>query len=268
MDPRPILTLTDATVVKNGVAVLDGLSLTIRAGQHTAILGPNGAGKTSLINLLTRQDVAVADETRAPVEIFGSSRWNIFELRPRIGVVSPELHHRFVNGNSEGFIRAEDAVVSGMLATYGIVRQETVTDAMRHRAAEVLERVGAVHLRAKRLNEMSTGEARRVLIARALVTRPEALVLDEPTAGLDLVARHRFLEHVSGIARTGTTTVVLVTHHVEDIVPEIQQVVLLKNGRVACVGDKRAILTAANLSALFDAPITLDEVGSRYFARA
>jgi iron complex transport system ATP-binding protein len=263
-----ILRLTDATVVKNGVPVLDGLSLTIRAHQHTAILGPNGAGKTSLINLLTRQDVAVAaDDARAPVEIFGSSRWNIFELRPHIGVVSPELHHRFVNGNSEGLIRAEDAVLSGILATYGIVRPEAVTDSMRLDAAEALERVGALHLRAKRLNEMSTGEARRVLIARALVTRPEALVLDEPTAGLDLVARHRFLEHVSVVARTRTTTVVLVTHHVEDIVPEIEQVVFLKNGRVACAGAKRSILTSANLSALFEAPITLDEVDGRYAAR-
>ena len=250
-DRQPVLKLTDATVVKNGKAVLDRLSLTICAGQHTAILGPNGAGKTSLINLLTCQDAAVASDGTPPVEIFGGSRWNIFELRPRIGVVSQELHHRFVNGNSEGYIGGEDAV----------------TESMRLRSAEALERVGALHLRAKRLNEMSTGEARRVLIARALVTSPQALVLDEPTAGLDLVARQRFLEHVSIIARTGTT-VVLVTHHVEDIIPEIEQVVLLKNGCVVRAGDKRSILTAANLSALFDASITLDEVGSRYFARA
>jgi iron complex transport system ATP-binding protein len=266
-DRQPVLKLTDATVVKNGKAVLDRLSLTICAGQHTAILGPNGAGKTSLINLLTCQDAAVASDGIPPVEIFGGSRWNIFELRPRIGVVSQELHHRFVNGNSEGYIAGEDAVLSGMLGTYGIVRKDAVTESMRLRSAEALERVGALHLRAKRLNEMSTGEARRVLIARALVTSPQALVLDEPTAGLDLVARQRFLEHVRVIARTGTT-VVLVTHHVEDIIPEIEQVVLLKNGCVVRAGDKRSILTAANLSALFDASITLDEVGSRYFARA
>jgi len=266
-DAQPVLKLTDATVIKNGVPVLNGLFLTICAGQHTAILGPNGAGKTSLINLLTCQDAAVAADGLPPVEIFGGSRWNIFELRPRIGVVSHELHHRFVNGNSEGFIGGEDAVLSGMLGTYGIVRKDAVTDSMRARTAEALERVGALHLRTKRLNEMSTGEARRVLIARALVTAPTALVLDEPTAGLDLVARQRFLEQVSVIARTGTT-VVLVTHHVEDIIPEIEQVVLLKKGRVARAGDKRSILTAANLSALFDAPIVLDERGSRYYARA
>lgn len=266
-DARPVLKLTDATVIKNGVPVLDGLSLTIRAGQHTAILGPNGAGKTSLINLLTCQDAAVAADGTPPVEILGHSRWNIFELRPLIGVVSHDLHHRFVNGNSEGIIRAEDAVLSGMLATYGIVRADAVTDSMRLRTAEALERVGALHLRRKALNQMSTGEARRVMIARALVTAPQALVLDEPTAGLDLVARQRFLEHVSDIARTGTT-IVLVTHHVEDIIPEVEQVVLLKNGRVACAGDKRSILTAANLSALFDSPVVLDTVDGRYFARA
>jgi iron complex transport system ATP-binding protein len=266
-DAQPVLKLTDATVIKGGVPVLDGLSLTIRAGQHTAILGPNGAGKTSLINLLACQDAAVAVDGTPPVEILGRSRWNIFELRPLIGVVSHDLHHRFVNGNSEGIIRAEDAVLSGMLATYGIVRKEYVTETMRHRADEALERVGALHLRGKTLDAMSTGEARRVMIARALVTGPQALVLDEPTAGLDMVARQRFLEHVSEIARSGTT-IVLVTHHVEDIIPEVEQVVFLKNGRVAHAGDKASVLTAANLSALFDSPVELDTIGGRYFARA
>ena len=259
-DAQPVLKLTNATVVKNGVTVLHGVSLTIRAGQHTAILGPNGAGKTTLINLLTYQDAAlVSNSGVSPIEIFGGERWNIFELRPLIGIVSHDLHHRFVNGNSEGFIRGEDAVLSGLLATYGIVRKEAVTDTMRLRTAQALERIGALHLRGKLLNEMSTGEARRVLIARALVTSPRALVLDEPTAGLDLVARQRFLADVSSIARAGTT-IVLVTHHVEDIVPEIEQVVLLKRGRIAAAGDKRSMLTSQNLGALFEAPVILVEL--------
>lgn len=113
---------------------------------------------------------------------------------------------------------------------------------------------------------MSTGEARRVLIARALVTRPLALVLDEPTAGLDIVARHRFLDAVSRIAREGTT-IVLVTHHVEEVIPEIDHVILIKNGRVACSGPKRSTLTDRNLTALFDAPVALQEVNGFYHAR-
>jgi iron complex transport system ATP-binding protein len=265
---EPVLRLVDATVVKNGVRVLDGLTMTIRAGEHTAILGPNGAGKTSLINLLTHQDRALArDDGAPPVEVFGDSRWNIFELRAHLGIVSQDLHQRFVAGNSEGSIRGEDAVLSGLLSTYGIVRHAHVTDAMRRRAKEALARTEAAHLAEKLLNEMSTGEARRVLIARALVTTPQALVLDEPTAGLDMVARRRFLEHVSRIAREGTT-IILVTHHVEDIIPEVEHVVLLRAGRVAVSGSKASVLTSTHLSTIFDAPVELQAVGDYYYAQA
>jgi iron complex transport system ATP-binding protein len=266
---EPVLKLVDATVVKNGVRVLDRLTMTIRAGEHTAILGPNGAGKTSLINLLTHQDRALAQEDGAPppVEVFGDSRWNIFELRSHLGIVSQDLHQRFVAGNSEGSIRGEDAVLSGLLSTYGIVRHSHVTDGMRRRAAEALARTEATHLAEKLLNEMSTGEARRILIARALVTTPQALVLDEPTAGLDMIARRRFLEHVSRIAREGTT-IILVTHHVEDIIPEVGHVVLMKGGRAAVSGSKSSVLTSAHLSAIFDAPVQLQVVGDYYYAQA
>lgn len=264
----PVLQLTDATVVKNGVRILDGLTLSIRAGEHTAILGPNGAGKTTLINVLTEQDHPLArDEGDAPVEIFGSARWNIFELRSRLGIISTDLHHRFINGNSAGAIVGEQAVLSGFFATQGFVHQDKVTDAMRQKAADVLARLHASHLAGKPLDEMSTGEARRVLIARALVSDPMALVLDEPTAGLDIVARYKFLTLVSRIAQHGTT-IVLVTHHVEEIIPEIEHVVLLKNGRVACTGPKRSILTDARLSSLFEAPVAVQEVDGYYYARA
>jgi iron complex transport system ATP-binding protein len=114
---------------------------------------------------------------------------------------------------------------------------------------------------------MSSGEARRVLIARALVSDPVALVLDEPTTGLDMVARHRFVSLVSRIARSGTT-IVLVTHHVEEIIPEVEHVILLKEGRVVCAGPKQSTLTAANLSFLFNAPITLHEANGYYHARS
>ena len=270
MPNNDVLQLIDATVVKNGVRVLDCLTLTIRGGEHTAILGPNGAGKSTLINLLTHQDRPLAREDAddaPPIEVFGSSRWDVFELRSRLGLVSPDLQQRFVGGNSEGYITGEQAVLSGLLATYGIVRREKLTTDMRERAAAALARVGAQHLGAKFLNEMSTGEARRVMIARALVTTPDALVLDEPTAGLDLLARRRFLEDIRSIARGGTT-VIFVTHHVEDIIPEVGRVILLKHGRVNLDGPKAAVLTAGHLSALFDAPVVLHRVGEYFFAGA
>ncbi len=268
MSDDTLLQVSDATVIKGGVAVLDRLTLTIRSGEHTAILGPNGSGKTTLINLLTHEDHAVArGGGRRPVRVLGSHRWNVFELRTQLGIITGDLHHRFVNGNSAGRIRGEDAVVSGLFATLGLIGSLPVTPDMRRRASEVLASLEAEHLGAKWLNEMSAGEARRVLIARALISEPRALVLDEPTAGLDLVARHRFLELLRRIARRGTT-LVLVTHHVEEIIPEIARVVLLQGGHVAAEGPKATILRAEPLSALFGAPIMLHEVDGYYYARA
>ena len=204
MRSAPVLELSDATVMKNGQRILDGLTLTIQAGEHTAILGPNGAGKTTLLNVLTELDHPLArEEEPPPVRIFGRSCWDVFELRSRLGIVTSDLHQRFVNGNSAGSITGERAVLSGFHATHGVVPAGTVTSEMREGAAEALARLEVDHLARKTLDEMSTGEARRVLIARALVSQPQALVLDEPTAGLDLVARARFLSAVSRIAQAG-----------------------------------------------------------------
>ncbi len=265
---QSLLQLTDATVIKGGARVLDRLSLTIRAGEHTAILGPNGAGKTTLLNLLTLEDRPLAEPGAPPaVRVFGEARWHVFELRTKLGIVSANLHQRFVAGHSAGRISGEDAVVSGFVATQGVLLYTEVTDAMRERARVALDRVGAAHLADKRVDEMSTGEARRVLIARALVTEPLALVLDEPTTGLDVVARHRFLESVRAIARQGTT-VVLITHHVEEIIPEVRQVVLLDRGRAAAIGTPAEMLSSARLSALFGAPVHVQEADGFFWTRA
>jgi iron complex transport system ATP-binding protein len=263
----PVLELENATVVKGGAVVLDRVTLAIAAGEHTAILGPNGAGKSTLINLLTHDDRPLAaDGGAVPVRVFGCDRWNVSELRPRLGVVSADLHHRFVNGNSAGRIAAIDAVVSGFFAAHGFVPAGAVTPSMRRAAAGALERMGVADLADATIDRLSTGEARRVVIARALVTDPEALVLDEPTTGLDVVARHRFLEAVRQVARQGTT-LILVTHRVEEIVPEIASVILIGRGRVAAAGPKAATLTAAQLSAVFEEPISLTESDGYYYAR-
>ena len=262
----PLLQLTDATVVKNGVRILDGLTLTIQAGEHTAIVGPNGAGKSTLIHLLTEQDHALArEEGPPPVQILGSARWNVFELRSRLGIITSDLHHRFVNGNAAGSITGERAVLSGFFATQGFVDPSAVDHVMQEKAAAALARLEAAHLAGKRLDEMSTGEARRILIARALVTEPLALILDEPTTGLDMVARRRFLALVSRIARAGTT-IVLITHHVEEIIPEIDRVILLKSGKVACAASKPSALTSETLSAVYGAPMTLQQINGYYYA--
>jgi len=190
----------------------------------------------------------------------------VFELRPQLGIVSADLHQRFVGGNSEGRITGMAAVLSGFLASQGVLRYGIVTDEMQRTAADALARLGAAHLASRRLNEMSSGEARRILLARALVTSPRALVLDEPTTGLDLVARHDFMERVRQIAREGTT-LVLITHHIDEIIPEIERVVLLREGKLAASGPKRSVLTAGQLSALFNAPVKLEESDGYFYAR-
>jgi iron complex transport system ATP-binding protein len=263
---HPVLELSGATVVKADRPVLHDLSLKISVGEHTAIVGPNGAGKSVLVRLLTHEDRAMAPANgSSPVRVFGDDNWNVFELRSQLGIVSADLHQRFVAGNSEGRIRAEAAVLSGFLASDGILRYGTVTDDMRRRAADALERLGAAHLAKRWLDELSSGEARRVLLARALVTAPRALVLDEPTTGLDLVARHDFMERVRRIARDGTT-IILITHHIDEIIPEIERVVLLREGRIVADGPKRATLAAARLSELFDAPVAIEEADGYLYA--
>jgi iron complex transport system ATP-binding protein len=266
----PVLELNNATVLRGDqqVAVLHNLTLTIQEGEHTAILGPNGAGKSALVRVLTHEDrpLVPAEGEPPPVRVFGSDNWDVFDLRSQLGLVSADLHHRFVFGNNEGRVRAENAVLSGFFATQGILRYGTISADMRQRAADALARMGASHLSRRFMDEMSSGEARRVLLARALVTGPRALVLDEPTTGLDLVARHAFMEQVRRIAREGTT-LILITHHTEEIIPEIQRVILLRGGRIVASGSKAEILEQGELSALFDAPVTVDEDDGYYYAR-
>jgi iron complex transport system ATP-binding protein len=261
----PVLELIDATVVKNDRRILNSLSLTIREGEHTAIIGPNGAGKSALLNLLTHEDRPIRHEDDSPsVRVFGEANWDVFALRTSLGIVSSDLHHRFVLGNNEGRVTGMAAVLSGFLATQGILRYSALTDEMRQAASEALARMGVSHLARRPLHMMSTGEARRVLLARALVTRPRALILDEPTTGLDMVVRHDFMERVREVARGGTT-LILITHHIEEIVPEIEHVVFVRQGAIVADGTKHDILTSERLSDVFQAPITLEAEGDGYY---
>ena len=264
---EPVLELKNATLVRGGVRVLDDLSLTIHRGEHTVILGPNGAGKSSLIRLLTFEDRPRTGENGdAPMRIFGQERWDVSALRTRFGVVTGELDHTFGVETSSGRVSGLDAATSGLLGSHGVFAHHEVGDAMRACAREALARVEASHLATKPLNEMSAGERRRVLIARALVTRPEALVLDEPTTGLDFVARYRFMESIRRLAGDGTT-LILVTHHVEEIVPEIRRVILLRGGRVAFSGEPGEALTPARLSDVFGAPMAVERSDGYYHVR-
>jgi iron complex transport system ATP-binding protein len=207
-----------------------------------------------------------SDNGTPPLRLFGRSSWDLSELRTRLGVVSGDLDAGFGLGTSGGRVRGLDVALSGLLGSHGVFSHHDVTDAMRDRARDALERVEAAHLAGRPLNELSAGERRRVLIARALITKPDALVLDEPTAGLDPVARFRFMESIRRLAREGTT-LILVTHHIDEIIPEIQRVVLLKSGRIAFEGAADEALTAARLEDVFGGPVVVERSGGYYHVR-
>ena len=264
---EPVLEISHATLIRGRTRVLEDFSLTIRPGQHTAILGPNGAGKSSLIRMLTLEDRArSSDNGVAPMRLFGRESWDITELRARMGVVTGDLDAGFGMETSGGRVSGLDAAVSGLLGSHGVFAHHNVSDGMREQGRAALARVEAPHLAGKLLNEMSAGERRRVLIARALVTKPDALLMDEPTTGLDLVARHRFMETVRRLARSGTT-IILVTHHVDEIIPETSCVVLLREGRVAFEGTPEEALTGPRLAEVFGAPLSVERAGGYYHVR-
>ena len=260
-----LLDIRHATVtVGSGKRVLDEITLAIRAGEHTAVLGPNGSGKSSLIKLIAHQYYPhTGGENPGTVRIFGGEKLLIDQLRRRIGVVSADLLQFFpIEWKA---LRAEDAVLSGLLGGYDVLEHHAVTPEMRERARAAEELMGVVHLSHRPITQLSTGELRRVLIARALAPDPEALLLDEPTTGLDLVTRHHFLETLRGVAARGKT-LLLVTHHVEEILPEIGRVVLLRDGRVFHDGPKGEMLTAEMMSRTFGAPVRVQAESNGYYS--
>jgi iron complex transport system ATP-binding protein len=263
LEQDPLLEVRNASVVRSGKRILDNVSLSINDSEHTAIVGPNGSGKSSLIKLITRRFYPVVGADVSPVvRMFGHERWDVFDLRSMMGILTPDLHSSF--GNDES-LTAFDAALSGFFASQGTATHHKITEDMRTKTEAALREANVHHLRDRRLVTMSTGEVRRVLIARALVTEPKAFLLDEPTAGLDLSAMRRLLATIRHLAKQGKT-IILVTHHVEEIVPEIQRVILMKNGRIFADGPKSELLTTAVLSDLFDESIEVRESGGFYSA--
>ena len=258
----PLFELDRATVVRGTVRVLREVSLTIPLGQHTAILGPNGGGKSTFIKLINRELYPLAREGEAPVKVFGLRRWNVNELRNRLGMVTSDLTRDL---QQMPYLRAEDAVVTGFFSSFVVPSHRQVDAGMRARARRALDDVRALSLADRPVAELSTGEMRRVLIARALVHEPVALLLDEPTAGLDLVARQHFLGLMRTLAQRGIT-LVLVTHHIEEIIPEIDRVLLLRDGAIHADGDRAATLTDARLSHTFGGPVRVRHEGGFYRA--
>lgn len=241
---EPFFETTNAKVWRGDVVALRGLDLALRIGESVAILGANGAGKSSLLKLMTGELRAAANPGTT-CRLFGEECWSLEELRHRIGIVMPEEVERFHPAEI-----AADVVISSFRGAYGRTRDMRFSAAEKALTAQVLADVGIAELAAREFRQLSSGEKRRFLVARALVHRPEALVLDEPSTALDFAARLKLLETLRGIA-AGGATLTLVTHDPGEILPEITRVILLKEGSVVGDGPKREVLNDQSLSWLY-----------------
>ena len=247
-----VIDIKHATVFRGTTQVFTDLSLELLLGCQTAIIGPNGSGKSTLLKLLSGELHSVC-RNGSYIRLLGRDRWNVWELRAQLGIVSHELQHQYVNE-----VRGVEVILSGYYASIGTYSHQHFSSEQHERAGRLMNELGIAALKDRMYSEMSTGEQRRFLLGRALVHDPHTLVLDEPTSGLDLHACAHYLELVRALMRRGKT-IILATHHLHEIPPEISRVVLLKNGRVFADGDKKDILTSKRLTTLFAIPVELVE---------
>lgn len=244
------LEMRAVNVARGDRVVLHDVNLNIDAGEHVAILGPNGCGKSTLILTMTCQIYPIV-HPEMRVRIFGRERWDLTELRKHFGVVGTDLP-----GERTAVTTGLDAVIAGFFSASTLWPNLHVTGEMRERAAEALERIEASHLAEQTVGSMSAGEKRRIVIARALVHRPRQLLLDEPSNALDLAAQRELRETLRRLTREGTG-LVLVTHHLGDILPEIERVIMMRGGRIVGDGPRQELLTESRLSELFRTPVRM-----------
>src|SRR5580692_11029970 len=248
IDSQHFLDLESVNVARGDRIVLHDVNLSVRPGEHVAILGPNGCGKSTLILTMTCQIYPIVTP-EMKVRIFGRERWDLTQLRKHFGIVAAGLTGQELPGE-------RTAVTTGFFSASTLWPNLHVTSEMRSRALEALERMEALHLADQLVGEMSAGEKRRILIARALVHRPRQLLLDEPSNALDLAAQRELRDTLRRLAQEGTG-LVLVTHHLGDIFPEIERVILMSGGRIVADGPREELLTEPRLSELFHAPVRI-----------
>ena len=254
-----ILDIANVDIYRGLKKVFDDLTLCIPAGQNTAIIGPNGAGKSTLLRTISR-DVYPHLGQDGSWKVFGQSNWSVWELRKRLGIVSLDLQQNF-----NPFTEGAGVVRTGFHASLANFTHQEFTTEQLGIADGLMKELGIYELRDKNYLKMSTGEQRRFLLARALVTDPEALILDEPTNGLDLPAKFQYMQTIDRLIKEDKT-VIVVTHHIDEIIPAIEHVVLLKSGSILAAGPKADVLTSENLTQLYDVPVKVDEESGWYRA--
>ncbi len=261
MSDAPLIDIHNATIYRGTTRVFDNFDLTIEQHEQVAILGPNGSGKTTLLKVVNREIYPVLQDD-SWVRILGRSTWNVWELRSRIGVVSHDLQARY-RATTSGL----DVVLSGYLSSVGIhgILAGRINDAQKTKARQVMLDLGVGSLADTPLRNMSTGQQRRCLLGRALVHDPDTLILDEPTAGLDLTASFDYLARIRDLVVQGKN-IVVVTHLLNEIPPDIERIVLLREGSIVADGPKEAVLTEENLLTTYGTPIKLARVDGYYLA--
>ena len=259
-DPK-LIEIKDATIWRGSTCVFEHLSLDIEQHERVAILGPNGSGKTTLLKTINCE-IYAASIPGSYIRILGEDRWNVWELRKRIGVVSNDLHKRYTPTTT-----AIEVVVSGFHSSIGVhgTLADLVTREQVDAARSTLAELGVEDLRRTPLNRMSSGQQRRCLLARALVHDPLTLILDEPSSGLDFAASFDYLDRIRRLARDGRN-IVIVTHHLNEIPPEVDRVILLQAGQIAADGPKASVLTDEKLSAVYETPIRVAEIDGYFLA--
>jgi iron complex transport system ATP-binding protein len=261
MTEPPLIEFHNATLWRGTTRVFDKLTLAIGQNERVAILGPNGSGKTTMLKAINCELYPVVAEN-AWARILGKDKWNVWDLRKHIGMVSDDLQARYTPGTT-----ALEVVVSGFFSSIGVhgTLAGAVTAEQIARAETMLTTVGIDALRDTPLRSMSTGQQRRCLLARALVHDPDTLIFDEPTTGLDLTASFAYLAHIRRLAAAGHN-IVIVTHHLNEIPPDIERVIMLKAGKVVADGDRASVLTGALLSEVYETPIRVVEVNGYFLA--
>jgi iron complex transport system ATP-binding protein len=257
----PVLEFAGVSVRRGEATLLAEVDWTVEEDERWVILGPNGAGKTTLVQVASAQLHPSGGVAGVLGEVLGAV--DVFELRPRIGLTSAAIAERIPRQE-----RVHDVVVSASYSVIGRWREEY--DELDHqRASELMAELGVGRLADRTFGTLSEGERKRVQIARALMTDPELLILDEPAAGLDLGGREDLVRRLGMLAADlDAPAMVLVTHHVEEVPPHFTDVLLVRDGRVVAQGPIEITLTAANLEATFGLPLELEVRGDRYAARA
>ena len=243
-----LIDMHNTTVYRGRSMILQSFSLKLPLGCNIAILGPNGAGKTTLLKVLMRELYPVRNDD-SWVRILDKDTWNVWELRKNLGFISQDLQNRYL-----GYVTGREVVLSGYHSSVGVWDHQQYGSDRENRALEIMRQLNIEHLRDTQYSRISTGEQRRFLLARALISDPKTLVLDEPTSGLDLNATFHYLKIIRALMSQGKQ-LVLVTHHIHEIPPEISTVVLLKHGRVVEYGQKKELLTDSILTDLYETPI-------------